>query len=77
MKNRIRLDTMSDVNEFVAIAMSCKGKVLLQSSDGFCVSGKSMLGALASMEFNDLWVVSDEDIYSRIEKFIIIEDIKN
>ena len=71
MKNQIRLDTMSDVNEFVQIACKVSGEVHLTDSRNFKVNGKSLLGVMYSLEFNEIWVESDEDFYSQIEKFIV------
>lgn len=71
MKNQIRLDTMCDVNEFVRIATQVKGDVYLTDKRNFKVNGKSLLGVMYSLEFDEIWVESDEDFYSQINKFII------
>lgn len=73
MKNKIRLDTMSDVNEFVKIATSVRGNVYLTDKTDLKVNGKSLLGVMYSLEFEEIWVESDADIYSQISKFIIEE----
>lgn len=72
MRNRIRLDTMKDINEFVEIVSGCEGKIVLESSDNLRVNAKSLIGVLASMEFGDIWINSEKDIYKNIERFVII-----
>ena len=70
MKNKIRLEKMSDVTEFVKIATETKGDVYLTDKRNFKVNGKSLLGVMYSLEFEEIWVESEEDIYSQISKFI-------
>lgn len=70
MKVRIELDTLSDVREFVTIATSIPAPVHLVS-DNFRVSAKSLLGAMYTMEWTEVWCECDEDIYSKIEKFVV------
>lgn len=70
MKNKIRLEKMSDVTEFVKIATEAKGDVYLTDKRNFKVNGKSLLGVMYSLEFEEIWVESEEDIYSQISKFI-------
>jgi len=70
-KHKIELVTLSDIVEFVNIASSKPFAVKLIDGSGFCVSGKSLLGASASVEWNSLYCVSDEDIYADIEKFCV------
>ena len=72
MKAQIRLDTLSDVQRFVAIASTQKGAVHITDGDGLKVSAKSLLGALYALEFDELWCESDNDIYHAIEDFIIV-----
>jgi len=73
MKNRITLDTIRDINEFVEIVSRIPHKVLLVGGKGFRVNAKSILGVLASMTFNELWVECEIDIYSHIQRFIKVE----
>jgi hypothetical protein len=62
---------MSDIAEFIRITNTVNGNVKLTDGAGFCVNGKSLLGAIATVEWNSLYCVSDADIYSKIEKFCI------
>lgn len=70
---RISLDTFADVNEFVTIASKVNSNVRLIDGEGFCVNGKSLLGAVAAMEWSTLYCVCDEPI-DEIEKFVIEDD---
>lgn len=70
-KYRINLITMADVVEFVKLVSVEKGIVKLIDDTGFCVSGKSFLGAVAAVEWDTLYCVSENDIYSKIQKFCV------
>ena len=73
MRNKIRIDTIQDVNKFVNITSQLEGKITITDNAGLTVNAKSVLGALHAMEFEELWIESEKDIYSAIEPFIIIE----
>lgn len=73
MKAKIRLDTVGEVNKFVSITSKLNGSIVIKDNNGFCVNAKSVLGALHAMEFNELWCESEEDIWSSIQDFIVIE----
>lgn len=69
---RINLVTMSDITEFTNICQKIDGKVeLFCKKTDYRVNGKSLLGCLAAMEFEEVYVDSDEDIYGKIEKFVM------
>lgn len=70
MRVKVELETMSDVSEFVAIASSIAEPVKLVS-EHFCVSAKSLLGALYTMEWDEVWCECERDIYTKIEKFVV------
>lgn len=72
-KYRIELVTSSDIAEFVKIATEEAGEVKLIDGNGFCVNGKSLLGAMATVEWNSLYCISDNEIYSNIQKFCVSE----
>ncbi len=72
MRNKIRIDTIQDVNKFVSITSQLDGKITITDNAGLTVNAKSMLGALHAMEFEELWIESEKDIYSAIEPFIVI-----
>ena len=70
MRVKIELETMNDVTQFVAIATQIAEPVYLVGDD-FRVSAKSLLGALYTMEWDDVWCECERDIYTKIEKFVI------
>lgn len=67
----IELTTESEMMDFVKIAAEEPGVVKLADGNGFCVNGKSLLGALATIEWATLYCVSENDIYFKIEKFCV------
>ena len=70
-KYKIELVTTSDIVKFVNIATAEDGTIKLVDDSGFCVSGKSLLGAMATVEWSSLYCVSDADIYTKIQKFCV------
>lgn len=70
-KYKIELVTMKDCTDFVDMSTKCGGPIVLESSDGFRVNGKSLLGAMASMEWDNLYCLSKDDIYKNIEKWVV------
>lgn len=73
MRNRIRLDTVSDMQKFVDITSKVEGKVTVTDGNGLCVNAKSILGIMYTAEFNELWIESEVDIYNKISEFVILE----
>ena len=73
MRYRIRLDTMSDVNRFVKMATKNTGKITLSDGEHFTVSGKSLLGAMYTMEWDQVFCESENEIYYEIKDFIVDE----
>lgn len=71
MRVKIRLDTLKDAQRFAEIAESCEGWVHITDSNGMCVNGKSVIGALHAMEFSEIWCESENDIYTKIQGFVI------
>ena len=70
-KYKIELVTVSDIVEFVKIATAEQCDIKLVDDSGFCVNGKSLIGAMATVEWSSLHCVSDEDIYTKIKKFCV------
>ena len=70
MKVKIELNTMSDVSEFVSVVSTVNVPVRLVS-DNLCVSAKSLLGALYTMEWQEVWCECERDIYNKISKFVV------
>ena len=77
MKARIRLETITDIGNFVVAvetATSKDDKVYVTDGDRMCVNAKSFLGLVHAREFNKIFVESEKDIYRTIKAFIIEED---
>jgi len=55
----------------VKVASSVPGQVTITDKQGLRVNGKSVLGMLYAMEFEELWCESDVEIYHLIEKFLV------
>ncbi len=68
-KTKIELVGLTDVNKFVAITGKLPGKIKLTDGDSYSVNAKSLLGALASMEWDELYCESETDIYTHIAEF--------
>lgn len=67
---QIELVTMADCKNFTD-ALNKAGKTAqLTDSRNFCVSANSLLGAIASLEWDRLYVQSNEDIYNIISKWV-------
>lgn len=62
VKQRIRLDTMSEVNAFMTAVSSVDAKVKLEDDEGHCVSASSLLGVLYSFEWNKIYCSCEKDI---------------
>ena len=71
MKARINIDTFSKINEFVGICSKISERVSLVCGDGYCVSAKSLLGAIATMDWSDVYVECERDIYMHIKDFVV------
>ena len=71
MRQKIRLDTMSDVHGFVKVASRINEKVYLEDDDGHCVSATSILGALYSMEWSSIFCRCEKDISGSILPWIV------
>ena len=70
MRERIRLDTMKDIENFVNIVSEINKDVYLEDETGLKVSAKSILGALYTMEWNHIYCCCDIDISGKIIDFI-------
>ena len=70
MRIKIRLDTMSEVTSFVADMTRSGANVFLTDKNrNFIVSAKSMLGAVYSMEWEEVWCESDDNIFTIVNKY--------
>ena len=77
MKARIRLETITDIGNFVVAvetATSVSDKVYVTDGDRMCVNAKSFLCLIHAREFHRIYVESEKDIYTKIKDFIVEED---
>ena len=80
MKVKIRLDTVTDIANFViavTTATTPKEAVYVTDGDRMCVNGKSFLGLVHAREFNTLYCECDKDISRKIEQFRPCEEYAN
>jgi hypothetical protein len=71
MKVKINIDTLSKINTFVAICSRLDYKINLIDGSGYRTSAKSLMGALATTDWSEVFVECEKDIYSYIQDFII------
>ena len=71
MKIKVRLDTVTDIANFVLVANQVKYNVYLTNNNGLKVDGKSFLGVAHAHEFSELWCECEQDIYSIIKDFSV------
>lgn len=71
MRARINIDTLSKINTFVAICTRLDCRVRLVDGEGYCVSGKSLIGAIATMDWSNVYVECEKDIYAYISEFVV------
>ena len=72
-KYKIRIDTMKEAEAFVQSARNVNATVLVKDDDGHCVNGKSVLGMLYALEFNELWCETDSDATLFLTPFLVGE----
>ena len=71
MRQKIRLDTMSDIHKFIEVVSGIEHRVFLEDNTGYKVSAHSLLGALLSMEWEEVYVCCEKDISGTILPWII------
>ena len=71
MRTRIRLDTLSDVNSFVAVTTRINEDIALEDNAGHRVNAKSLLGSIYTLEWEQIFVTCDKDITAYIIPWII------
>ena len=75
-KVRIRLETFSDVQNFVNKAASANAEILLTDGNKFCVSGKSLLGAMCSIEWDKIYCESSLPIDHLLLDYLVLDEDK-
>ena len=73
MKNKIIIDTRTAALELAAITKSIDADVTITDNNGMRVNAKSLVGALYAMEFQEMWIESDVNIYDQIKQFVTVE----
>ena len=71
MRQKIRLDTMTDVRKFVEAVSGVGERVILEDNEGHRVAATSILGALYSMEWAHIYCYCQKDISGIILPWII------
>jgi hypothetical protein len=71
MRVEINLDTMSKINKFVAICSGLDCNINLIDGEHYRVSAKSLIGAIATMDWTNVYVECEKDIYLHIKEFIV------
>ena len=71
MRQRVRLDTMTDIQKFTEVVSRIDERVFLEDNTGYKVSARSLLGALLSMEWEEVYVHCEKDISVSILPWII------
>lgn len=71
---KIRLETMTDINKFISIVTPLPGKIIIKNStEDFIINAKSIFVMICALNYNDLWLESENDIYSHIRDFVVVE----
>lgn len=70
MRTKIRLETHKDVINFVNIATKIDTPIYL-TSNNLRVHGTSLLGAMYTLEWDEIWCECEKDIYHLIERFVV------
>lgn len=70
-KIRIRLDTQSDIAEFVNIANTIDESVTIEDGKNYRVNGKSLMGVMyGTSDFREIYVLSDyENLTSKFMNY--------
>ena len=71
MRQKIRLDTMTDVQRFIEVASTVDEEVILEDGDGQRVRASSLLGVLYSMEWTHIYCYCQKDISGMILPWIV------
>ena len=70
MRVKVNIDTLSRITDFVNICSQLDCDVYLIDGKRCCVSAKSLMGAVATMDWSDVLVECEQDIYTHIQDFI-------
>lgn len=69
---KIQLTTFSDAAKLAAAAENLDMPLYLTDGGGMKVNAKSVMGAIYSLEFDEIWLESNEEIpYMNFSEFIV------
>lgn len=74
IRYRIELVGLTDCKNFVNKIEKSGKKAKLTDGNGYCVSAKSLLGALAALEWDELYVESEDSLYNEIKEWVISDE---
>ena len=69
MKMRIILDTYHSAVALATIAGKLNSQITITDGNGLRANAKSVIGVLSAMEYNELWLESDDDHYFTFKQF--------
>ena len=70
VRAKVNLDTMSKINAFVDVCAQFDCKVDLIDGSGYRVSAKSLVGALATTDWSEVFIECERDIYAYVQEFL-------
>ena len=70
MKVRVRLETIRDIRDFTEITSKLDTEVSLSDGEEMRVNAKSLIGAMYTTEWDNVYCESKVDITKYIERFI-------
>ena len=70
MNAKVNLDTMGKINAFVTVCSRLDCKVDLIDGNGYRVSAKSLIGAVATMDWQQVFIECERDIYAYVQDFL-------
>lgn len=74
---KIQLITMSDVQRFVFLAeKSGLNLKLCDNGKNYMVNASSLLGVRYSLEWDSLYLVSEEDVYNTFKDYILESKVR-
>ena len=73
---KLELNTLNDIRTFIEKANTIDEKLMLTDGDGYTVSAHSLMGAVYALEWNELYLVSERDVYFLFQDFIKNSTVK-
>lgn len=70
MRAKINLDTMSKIRAFVDVCSQLNCDVSLIDGNGYRVSAKSLVGAIATTDWSQVFIECERDIYAYVQEFL-------